>query len=129
MFVNRQRGGGLNIRTHQPLHPVNFLRRNLPSLAAVVLVLWLLAAGTAFAQACVATAHIGCGECCTELSEAPAPAEVRQDTTVPAEVPPAFGAASELHRVFGAMPRPDRTIVSGPRRPERIPILFLRLAL
>lgn len=116
--------------THKALPPVNLLRRTLPRLAAAVLLVWLLAAGSAFAQACASTVHIGCDECCAELNAAPAPTELRQDS------PPLVQMAASLfpegpgfHFMAAPAANADRAWSTEPHPPERIPILFLRLAL
>ena len=109
---------------------MNTLRRNIPLLAATVLLLWLFAAGTAFAQACASAVHPCCEECCTELSAAPTSHELRQDTPPSSAASWVLPAAAVRVRNHIAMAQPSewhRT--SDPTPPERIPILFLRLAL
>lgn len=109
---------------------MNILRRNVPLLAAIVLLAWLFAAGTAFAQACVSAAHPCCEECCAELSAAPAPHELRQDTPTSSAVVWASPEASVQPPADVAMARPAAwRCTAEPAPPERIPILFLRLAL
>lgn len=104
--------------------------RHFPRLAAIVLLLWLFAAGTAFAQACATSVHPCCEDCCAEWSAVAAPHELRQDVAVSstptwiappavvyAKLPPATMQPSVWHRPEDSTP------------PERIPILFLRLAI
>jgi len=109
---------------------MNSLRRNIPLLAAIVLLVWLFAAGTAFAQACASAAHPCCEECCTELSAAPTSHELRQDTPTSSAASWVLPAATVQPRKHIAMARPSAWhCTSDPTPPERIPILFLRLAL
>lgn len=112
---------------------MSVLRRYLPRLAALVLLVWLLAAGTAFAQACASTAHLGCEECCTHVDPAApataATAAVPVSPEQPAPLwPPAPGAGSAQVAAAGApLAQPPPRQVAPPR--IRIPIAFLRLAL
>ena len=107
------------------------LRRQLPRLAALVLLVWLLAAGSAFAQACASSAHLACDECCTHAD----PAVPSAAPTLPAgaeQAAPIWPAASTLDMaqigaVAAVMLRPPPRDAAPPR--VRIPIAFLRLAL
>lgn len=108
------------------------IRRQLPRLAALVLLLWLFASGIAFAQACNSPVDLGCAECCAEAK----PATVRAPSVpdvgtapieeVPAAIPPTrylaplIPAAAPL-----AVESAPRSHWSG----SSIPIAFLRLAL
>ncbi|WP_395139500.1 hypothetical protein [Schlegelella aquatica] len=110
---------------------MNLLRRNIPRLAALVLLLWLFVAGVAFAQACATTVHPCLDACGNELSAAPAPHEPRQDAPPSSTTPwtPApQSVQAQPHAVALARPAAWRR-ASEPAPPERIPILFLRLAL
>lgn len=110
---------------------VHFLRHRVSRLAALVLLVWLFAAGAAFAQACVSTAHLLCEECCTEAQAATPQPEQRTDIAASAAAQP-WITASALAGVFGAglqerPPSPQEP--PGPRGRTPIPIVFLRLAL
>jgi hypothetical protein len=107
-------------------------RRQLPRLAALVLLLWLFTSSIAFAQACNSPVDIGCGECCTEAK----PATVRtasaadvgatQIGEAPAAIPPTWYQAAPLPNAAALR------IEFAPRSHSpglRIPIVFLRLAL
>lgn len=109
------------------------LRRRLPRLAALVLLVWLFASGVAFANACQAAAHLDCLECCEE-AKAPS-AWSSSDRS---------GVASSAARVTVAAPPaafvqpPVPPLIAAAMRPAtdppdrggaRIPIAFLRLAL
>jgi hypothetical protein len=110
---------------------VLLLRNNFSRFAAIVLLVWLFAAGTAFAQACVSTSELLCEECCTEVKAATPVAEVRLDTSVPAQPAPPWLVASLSPEVFTGPTvetyLPDRPPPAS--APTRIPIVFLRLAL
>jgi len=109
------------------------IRKHLSRITAVVLLLWVFAAGHAFAQACAATAELLCEECCPEAKSAAPVAEVRHDdlSTVSQVAPPwlllawiapelALGEAAPEARPAERLPTHARA---------RIPIVFLRLTL
>jgi hypothetical protein len=110
---------------------VHFLRHRLPRLAALVLLVWLFAAGTAFAQACVSTAHVLCEECCAEEKAATPTPEQRLDIAASTAGQPwitasavagTFAHAAQERIAFAQEP-------PGPPARRSIPIVFLRLAL
>ena len=107
------------------------LRRQLPRLAALVLLVWLLAAGSAFAQACASSAHLACDECCTQVDPAApsAAASLPAGAEQPAPIWPAASALdmAQSGAVEAALVRPPPWQVAPPR--VGIPIAFLRLAL
>lgn len=111
-----------------------FLRRKtLARIAALALVLWVFAAGAAFANACATSMDmLECDQCCTEV-KAPV---LRVDTTdrivlpapgdlPPLPAPPLGVAPRQLQADTTRLLAQSRA--SPPR--QRIPIEFLRLAL
>lgn len=110
---------------------MNLLRRRFPRFAAIVLLVWLFATGAAFAQTCASMTHVLCEECCTEMKAAPAPGELRQQAPAPQVsvgwvVPP---VTTELHLAARTDSVEFSPVPLDARPRERIPILFLRLAL
>lgn len=108
------------------------IRRQLPRLAALVLLLWLFASGVAFAQACNSPLDLGCAECCSEAKPATVRAPSVPDLGIaplgeaPAAIPsPWFQAAPSRIAAPLAIEFAPRSHSSG----SSIPIAFLRLAL
>jgi hypothetical protein len=109
---------------------MNTCRNHFRTLAALVLVAWMFSAGAAFAQACVSTIHLACEECCTEAKPAATVADQRLDALAPAGSHPGPPPAPVDVAADAAAHLPAaRWSATGPGRPPRIPIVFLRLAL
>lgn len=111
---------------------MNLLRRRFPRFAAIVLLVWLFATGAAFAQTCAAMTHVLCEECCTEMKAAPAPGELRQQAPSPPQVSTGWlvpSATTDLPLPAQADATAFLAVPLDARPRERIPILFLRLAL
>jgi hypothetical protein len=116
---------------HPVANAVSLLRQHFSRLAALVLLVWLFAAGAAFAQACASTAHLLCEECCAEIGMTATVQEQRQETVLATHaMPTCHGLAASSYPVADA-----GTLQSiAPSAPDplpgrpRIPIFFLRLA-
>lgn len=106
-------------------------RKTLRRWAALLLVVWLIAAGSAFAQSCSTLAMVGCDECCLEGSPPAITAdrfEVKA-SQAPAVVPVFHAIAPDVQAPgpSGLVKAHHIAPLRGP--PPRIPIVFLRLAL
>lgn len=109
------------------------LRRRLSHYAALVLLVWLFACGAAFAQACNAHVHAAADDCCTTMQASAIRPDASSDfgVTTPSSQPWLLDGAMSAPTV--AVQPQTRDIAVHARvwndSGQRIPILFLRLAL
>jgi hypothetical protein len=107
---------------------MKFLRTNLSRIAALAVLLWVCAAGVAFAQSCSSPTDVECDHCWTQakpsVPKVPAVADIDLPV-VPRAWEPVFAVAARRFECGSMRGRGPADL----RSRERIPIEFLRLVL